>query len=158
MTDDTCRHAHRLRLGLPTLLTNHDRVCVCGEKIGNTTHLLSCSKTRGGEAIRRHNDVVNILVKYIRKAGGLAKAEPASVSTDNRTRVDVEAHLGALHLHIDVRITNPTAPSYMQVATQTLGAAVHAEKEKNWKHDKNSEDVGAVFVPYVIETFGGIAP
>ena len=135
ITDDTCRHAHRLRLCLPTIHTNNDRICVCGERIQGTRHLLSCSRVRGGEAIRRHNDVVNILGKYIRKAGGLAKAEPSSVSTDNRDRVDIEAHLGSLHLHIDVRITHPTSPSYMHVAMKTLGAAINTKrkKTKTWK-------------------------
>ena len=55
MTDDTFRHAHRLRLGLPTISTKHDRICVCGEKIHNTTHLLSCSKTRG---VRQSGDTM----------------------------------------------------------------------------------------------------
>ena len=98
------------------------------------------------------------MVEYIKKAGGLAKAEPSAVSNDNRNRVDVEAHLGSLLLHIDVRITHPTSTSYMPVAMKSLGAAKQAEKEKKRKHGKNAENVGAVFVPYVVETFGGIAP
>ena len=46
----------------------------------------------------------------------------------------------------------------MRVAMKTLGAATKAENDKKRKHEKNSQNVGAVFVPYVIETFGGIAP
>ena len=72
--------------------------------------------------------------------------------------MDIDAHLGALHLHIDVRITHPTSTSYMRTAMKPLGAAKQAEKEKKRKHEKNAEKVGAIFVPYVIETFGGIAP
>ena len=41
---------------------------------------------------------------------------------------------------------------------KTLGAALKAEKEKIRKHGENSEKVEAVFVPYVVETFGGLAP
>merc|ERR1711994_119771 len=88
----------------------------------------------------------------------MAIAEPASVSLNNRNRVDIDANLGSLHLHIDVRITHPTSASYMRVAMKPLGAAMQAEKENKRKHAKNAEKVGAVFVPYVIETFGGIAP
>ena len=33
ITDDTCKHGHRLRVGLHMIHTNHDRSCVCGEEI-----------------------------------------------------------------------------------------------------------------------------
>ena len=69
--------------------------------------------------------------------------------------MDVEAHLGSLQLHIDVRITHASSTSYMRVAMKTLGAAIKAENEKKRKHEKNSENVGAVFVPYVVETLVG---
>merc|ERR1712087_583324 len=143
------------RLGLQVSIGDRSRICHCGELVDTHSHLLTCRKIKGGEQIRRHNDVVNILVKHIRSAGGIAKAEPASISYSNGDRVDIDAHLGSLHLHIDVRITNPETPSYTQVAMKPLGAASAAEKEKK-KHGRNAERVGALFVPYVVETLGGL--
>ena len=108
--------------------------------------------------IKRHNQVVNTLVKYIRRAGGIAVAEPASLDTKGKKRIDIDAYLGSRHYHIDVRITNPMSDSYTRVARQTLGAAMQAEREKKRKHKSNAERVGAIFVPYIIETYGGVAP
>lgn len=114
---------------------------VCVEKERKNTYLLSCGRTRCRNAIGRYNDVVNIVVKYIEESAGIAKAEPSSVSTGNRDRVNVEIHWGCLHLHIDVRIKHRTSTSHMRVTMQTLSAAIKIEKGKKRKDMKNAEEL-----------------
>ena len=107
LSNDSCRLAHRLRLGLQLADLKYQQKCRCGDMVTDTTHMLSCRSIKGGSIIRRHNQVVNTLVKYIRRAGGIAVAEPSSVDTNGRNRVNIDAYLGSRHYHIDVRITNP---------------------------------------------------
>lgn len=59
---------------------------------------------------------------------------------------------------MDVRVTNPSAKSNARAALKILGASLEAERAKKRKHKKNAEKVGAVFVPYVVETYGGVTP
>ena len=158
MTNNTCRHAHWLRLGLPLYDAQQVRRCVCGTLLHDTTHLLSCRAIQGGASIRRHNDVVEILAKYIRRAGGTADVEPPSFDKDSNKRVDIDVFLGSLHLHIDVLITHPTAKTNHRHGMRELGAAIHGENLKIRKHKATADMVGATFVPYVVETFGGVAP
>ena len=78
-TNDTVRHAHRLRLGLKLCDSKQNRVCVCGQQLLSYTHFLSCMSIRGGGMTTRHNLVVNILWQYIQNAGGVASKRPTSV-------------------------------------------------------------------------------
>ena len=67
--------------------------------------------------------------------------------------VDIDATIGGKNILIDVRVTHTTAPSYVQAARQTLGAAILAEAEKIKKHGAAAKKKGAIFVPFVLETY-----
>ena len=58
--------------------------------------------------------------------------------------------------HVDVTIVNPTAPSNLVHAQRMLGAATEAEKRKIRKYDELSSQQNYTFIPFVIETYGGI--
>ena len=76
ISDSTCEHAIRLRLGMRLSKRINSRHCVCGRILRMGTHLMTCSSIRGGLSIRRHDHVVRIVAKYIRMVGGTAKVEP----------------------------------------------------------------------------------
>ena len=158
LSNKVSSHAHRMRLGLPLYNGKHIRKCICDKLLLDTNHLQTCRSLKGGGRIHRHNDVVNILAKYIRRAGGHAIIEPPSCDTSSRRRVDIDARMGSLHLHIDVKILEPTADSYVLHENSVLGASIEAEKKKSKKHKANAEKVGAIFLPYILESLGGIAP
>ena len=80
-----------------------------------------------------------------------------SVDDDSREVVDIQAIIGAKNVSIDVRVTHPTAPSYVQAARMTLGVAKMSEASKIRKHRAAAEKVGAIFIPFVMETFGGFS-
>ena len=61
ISNDTCTHAHRMRLGLQPIKTDQQRICVCGTTIVDIAHLHSCKSLKGGDVIKRHDKVVESL-------------------------------------------------------------------------------------------------
>ena len=58
---------------------------------------------------------------------------------------------------VDVRVTHPLCPSHLSAAaSQPLAATISAEKEKCDKYRQLSQSVKADFIPFVVETLGGI--
>ena len=104
------------------------------------------------------------IVRYIKKAGGSARTEPRGLDPRTRKRVDIEAHLGTHRYLIDVKITHPTAKSNLRAALAPLGAARVSERMKSSHHgylrppgnpSPGKASRKAVFVPYIVESFGG---
>ena len=57
---------------------------------------------------------------------------------------------------LDVTIVSPTAPSNLAHSQKQLGQVSAAEKLKMNKYEELSRDQHAVFIPFVIETYGGL--
>ena len=56
-----------------------------------------------------------------------------------------------------VRVTHPLCPTHLSAAaSQPLAATINAEKEKCQKYCQLSQNLSADFVPFVVETLGGI--
>ena len=111
----------------------------------------------------RHNRVKQILIDHIRKVGGSAidldlSGEFSYLDAESRERPDIEARIGGDNFLIDVTIILPTAKSHVAKALKPLGAAISAGKAKIKKHGPESERKGVLFIPYVVETYGGLAP
>ena len=155
-----------MRLGVQPIRSNQLRVCACGKELADISHLLSCNSLKGGEVIKRHDKVVHTLIKYIRKVGGTAVHEPMNLDDNSLKRVDIDACIGFQRFLIYVKIANPTASTNIMRAKTSLGTALAAEKQKTSHHnylnvpslgEKNSKS-DTVFVPYIVESFGGTAP
>ena len=106
--------------------------------------------------IHRHDAVVQTLATYVRSVGGLARVEPRDPDTMTKERPDIDVFLCSSHIQVDVMITHPTAKYNLRCATRTLGAASKAEKLKIAKHGSKAKGA-TIFLPYVVETFGGLA-
>ena len=152
--DDACRTANRLRLGLPLTNKTHRVQCVCGADAGGGDHFMVCNRVKGGAIIDRHNAVMKVLTKHIQLVNGRAKEEPKGLDPGSRERPDIDVFLGSSEYLIDVMVTHPTAASNVNVAMYPLGAALKGETMKSKKH-KDKARGGAIFVPYVVETYGG---
>ena len=116
-----------------------------------------------GEMSNKHNKVKRILIDYIRKVGGTAidldaPGESRFSNAETRERPDIEARIGGDYFLIDVTIILPTAKTHIAKALEPLGAAKSAEKAKVKKHGAEAKRKGALLIPYVIETYGGMAP
>ena len=152
MTDEAHGAACKLRLNQPI---SSLRTCHCGHDLQNDPwHVLS--HKGGGEAGRRHDEIVDRLVDAIHRAGGQAWAEPRQDFWQDRRRTDIFAVMGPKSYHIDVRVTHPTAVSYVTLACQgSLLAAEEAAQEKKRRYAAMAHAEGASFVPFIVETFGG---
>jgi hypothetical protein len=152
MRDEAHGAACKLRLNQPISGVS---TCFCGESLQfDPWHVLS--HKGGGEAGRRHDEIVNRLVEAVQRAGGQAWAEPRQDFWQDRRRTDIFAVLGAKSYHIDVRVTHPTSTSYVEVACQgPLRAAEVAAAEKKRRYAALARAEGADFVPFIVETYGG---
>ena len=152
MTDEAHGAACKLRLNQSmSSLTS----CYCGHDLQNDPwHVLS--HKGGGEAGRRHDEIVDRLVDAVHRAGGQAWAEPRQDFWQDRRRTDIFAVMGPKSYHIDVRVTHPTSTSYVTLACQgSLKAAEEAAQEKKRRYAALAHSEGATFVPFIVETFGG---
>ena len=57
---------------------------------------------------------------------------------------------------MDVTIVHPTAPSNISHSKKSLGQADVAERLKINKYEELSQNQNAIFIPFVIETYGGL--
>ena len=152
MRDEAHGAACKLRLNQPiSSLTT----CFCGQSLElDPWHILS--HKGGGEAGRRHDEIVDRLVDAVQRAGGQAWSEPRQDFWQDRRRTDIYAVLGPKSYHIDVRVTHPTSLSYVETACQgPLRAAEAAAQEKRRRYAAMAHADGAEFVPFIVETFGG---
>ena len=53
-------------------------------------------------------------------------------------------------------ITHPLAKSNLKYACKILGTASKGEKLKIKKHKQKPDDIGATFIPYLVDSFGGV--
>ena len=144
--------ACKLRLNQPLNALTH---CHCGASLeGDPWHVLS--HKGGPEAMRRHDEIVNRLAEAIQRAGGQAWIEPRQNVLGDRRRTDIFAVMGARSFHLDVCVTHPTARTYVATASQGhLRSTLIAAQRKRHRFATLAAAEGAVFVPFILETFGG---
>ena len=110
------------------------------------------------ELTNRHNAVVQVLQTYFNYAGAITEREPSRLGI-NRIRPDMSVILPGHHYLLDVRVTHPLCPSHLSAAaTRPLGATINAEKEKIQKYSRLAQNLQAEFIPFVVESLGGITP
>jgi hypothetical protein len=114
-------------------------------------------KALGGSKItQRHHGLRNVLGEYALKAGAIVEIEPQQRFPNSLKRPDLELILGSIRYLVDVSIAHPTNSSNLGSGQITLGAALAREKKKILKYKEHAEALGAVFVPFVVESYGGL--
>ena len=90
-------------------------------------------------------------------AGGAAVQEPRHLSTETRKRPDLQIVLPNRHILTDVVVTHPLAPSYFRATgKEHLIKAKHAAAAKCRKYAEVADSQQADFIPFSIESTGGI--
>ena len=99
----------------------------------------------------------------IQAAGGIQRLEPTHFNYQHTNpdyrRTDIETILGNKHILVDVSVVNPTCASSIKVYKSDLiqlETAHEAAKDKIKKHRENAASQLAQFVPFIMETLGGI--
>ena len=162
--------ANRLRLGLPLQVIPTNLKCICKEHSTidqDGFHFFVCKN--GGERQATHNSISNVLLSLSRSAGFLAKTEPMIDRTTGLSRGDLLIAAPGLtnenlpetkdkpnysNIIVDVRVSFPCSPSYVNRASRFQGAtadAGYADKISKY----HTLDLGdQVLVPVSIESFG----
>lgn len=160
--------AVRFRVGLPPtdLMPAYCRSCGvrAGDLLLDPWHGLSCHRARSAAITARHDSVVRLLAQWITRLGGSARLEPRPprdnpVADGGRRRPDLDVTLGASRYLVDVTIRHPCAQSHVAMGGRSrLAVAEQAEKAKSTYHAATTSAARpkAVFVPFVVETFGGV--
>ena len=166
LDNDSFRRAVRLRLGLLPVrfMPSHCRPCGVGAGSfqADPWHALSCAHLKSTVLTHRHDMVVRLLSQWIRRLGGLTIVEPQPERGDgSRRRPDLDVTIGGRRFLVDVSIRHPTAPSRVARAATgpPLVTAERGAREKTLYHGPSVAAMHppAEFVPFVLETYGGLA-
>ena len=152
--------AMRLRLGLgPAVAAALPVRCVCGLQLrGNadapSDHFHVCPILRRASANARHDRVVQALAREGRRAGMTVTVEPRMYGV-GRVRPDIRFVGSRGELLTDVSVTHPSADSFaVRAASTALSAAARREQTKITKYGALARAEGALFHPFVMESFG----
>ena len=157
--------AARLRLGLPpkdimplncySCHQHSPRSLSLVEK--DEWHFMHCMEGHGGREITlRHHQVVRVVKKYAELAGAQVIIEPHHVFSESNKRPDLQIIMNHKCYLLDIAVTNPTAPTNVSNGQTLLGQASAYEKIKTRKYDELARAQHSDFIPFVIETYGGI--
>ena len=92
-------------------------------------------------------------------AGGVAIKEPTHLSgSGDHTRPDLQLALNGQRYLVDVTIRHPGCKTNIQhgSARQQLAAAHKGETEKKAKYAAMAKTQQASFIPFAVETYGGL--
>jgi len=149
----------RLLLLFPTSPTTCSLYCPCGFRQSdlfpdNPLHALHCPSTRGLQK-SRHDAVNSLLCKFIKKCDPTATVfdnEPKIIGDKTNVKTDLLVKRKSTFEYIDVSITEPTAPSFIN-----QNAAENRSKAKMRKYSKAmSTPQLECLVPFIIEASGKI--
>ena len=155
--------AIRLRLGVPCHEIQSSKCVLCNTSNGDFRidpfHYLSCPKLKSRQITKRHNSIARVLTQYSNRAGFHSEQEPPHLSTIDGKRPDI-LFIADLHsILVDVCVSHPLACSYIdKVANDTFYASNQAIKVKQTKYSQLAIQQKAKFIPFAVETLGGIHP
>ena len=151
LSDQQMCIASRIRLGLPPLDHLPER-CVCGATLSEDNgHFLSCRDLRRSAVTARHDSIVRVLAKHLRRATALVHEEPRVYNT-SKLRPDLDVVFPNNYLMVDVVVTHPAAPSRKNV--YPLAAAEEWERRKVKKYASHAAIRGAMVLGFSLESFG----
>ena len=139
--------AVKYRLG--TVVAPDVQFCMCGKSKPSVDHILSCRNLRG--RFVRHDVISNVLASMLNEVG-IATTSEVMVLEHSQKRMDVVAHLPTGRVWLDTSIPNPMCPAYLKDPDPKKTRA----KAKNAKWREKATSASSRFVPFIVDTFGGI--
>jgi hypothetical protein len=144
----------RLRLGLPPLDDIPETCPLCKEDVtASPWHALSCDKLKRKMVTRRHDRCCQLLCRFARSNDCTAHVVQKDLA---HLLPDGEIHMFYRTVDFDVSGVNPHAPSYVDMAPGN--AMVAREKFKISKYGTHSQQGGRTFAPFVLDSYGCLAP
>jgi hypothetical protein len=156
LSDGHYQLAMRMRLGLPPNPIMPTNCAACNANMSNDEwHYLSCPARMKNELNMRHDSTKQNLNFYAKLAGMVTRVEPTGLSNDSRLRPDLQLYMDQINQLVDVTIVHPTCPSHVRQAAKQLRTAENAATQKKRKYAEMCENIGANFIPFAIESYGG---
>ena len=90
-------------------------------------------------------------------AGIVARKEPSGLSEEDGSQPDLQLLMDQYNKLIDVTIVHPTCPSHIKQAQTQLKTAHDACQLKRSKYTKLAVQHHAEFIPFAIESYGGLS-
>jgi hypothetical protein len=161
LTDTEYQISSKIRLGLPPLPLLSDCASCHGPDACalDPLHPLVCIGQKGNTITLRHHGVVDPLSVSTIHAGGMAIKEPRDLSANgDHTRPDLQLLLNGRQYLVDVTIRHPPCKTNIGhgAARQQLAAAHQGESEKKAKYAAMAKAQQACFIPFSVETYGGL--
>lgn len=151
----------RLQLGLPCHpdLARFPRArCACGFLLSQdpANHFLSCKKACGSKIIARH-DRLNREMQAIANELGISCSNERILHNHKRLDADYTLPHLAEVIGTDWSVVHPASSSFQASQARTVPgyAAQHRANRKTAKYDAQVRKQGGIFLPLVVETFGG---
>lgn len=160
LSDHAFKLAVRLALGLKPLDYMPSACPNCHEPISEFTcdHHLTCHTRTRKEITARHDNIVKIATAYANASGGSAVSEPAHLAESSRIRPDISVFLDDKQILVDVSVVHPTAASYINKAViKPLAATSQRAAHKRRKYQQLCNAQRAHFVPFLVESYGGLS-
>jgi hypothetical protein len=121
-------------------------------------------QVRKNEINLRHDAVNKLIQCYAQHANAITQHEPSGLSAESsQIRPDCRIILDSLTLLVDATIVHPTAKGKLESTTDAerimnkpLGCASEAAQSKRSKYSSMALYQGAQFIPFAMETYGGM--
>jgi hypothetical protein len=148
--------AFRNRIGLPPI-DDMPRACLlcddCDDLRLDPWHALSCTKLKRTTITIRHDDACNLLCQFARSNDCLAHVVKKDLA---HLLPDGEILMTRRSILFDLSGVNPHTSSYCDLAP---GAAMSARKRyKESKYRAHCVALGCSFSPFIIDSYGCLAP
>ena len=159
LTDTEYRISAKLNLGMKMDLRDDCHSCGIKDAVKKDPwHYLSCNHHKRREITIRHNLVLQVLYRLINYVGGVAAREPIDLHDSDGRRPDLELILRSLHALLDVMIVNPLCPTHLIASSKkSLASVRQGERIKTNKYKGTAAQHEAKFIPFVIESTGGLS-
>ena len=166
LLDSQYRLAARLNLDLApvrdmALLPDQCPTCQQVGVFSDTWHCLTCiTHQRGaGGVAGRHHAVNRALCETAWTLGGQADMEVKGLLPGSRLRPDLRLVFHGQYILSDVEVNHPLAPSYQArvAGGMPMTLARESARNKRNKYERLRRTIGASFIPFIADSFGGIA-
>jgi hypothetical protein len=164
MTDFQFCTASFMRLNIHPMLCTEEAIAFTEDCLSchtedalneNPWHWVGCN-SHLKDFTTRHNSLCNVLARHIGLLHAEVVNEPTDEFVDSDLRPDLKVSLHQQVYYFDFTVAHPLTESNLTSAQAVLGTTRRSEGIKDDKYLDLCEQLGAKFVPFAFETYGGL--
>ena len=121
----------------------------------NPWHWVGCN-SHLKDFTTRHDSLCNVLARHIGLLHAEVVNEPTDEFVDSDLRPDLKVSLHQQVYYFDFTVAHPLTESNLISAQAVLGTTMRSEGIKDDKYLDFCKQLGAEFVPFAFETYGGL--